>query len=207
MRYCTNCGTKSSDDTAKFCAACGVKFPVETQGDTQTTEVQCENKNNVNNKKRNVLIFLALAILAGSIIIVCFTAFSHRSSEPTLSRCVELLGTPIENILEDDDFTVKGILDINIAKSTTDDVFGVNGEIVIFILEDEENVNIVTWQSKDDIRLTTTEINTFVDNVIDIYGKPIESDEEGTYLWCDDDLSVMLKTEENEINMTFVNGE
>lgn len=206
MRYCTNCGAPSNDDKAKFCAACGFMFPVQMQNNNQVTETECKNHNNRNNKKKNILVFSSLAILIFSIIVICFTMFSHRSSDPTLSRCAELVGSPIEDILENDDYRLTSFYGITTAKTTTDDVFGVSGEIVIFILEDEEHVDIVTWQSKDSVRLTATEINTFVDSLISIYGKPLDSGEEDIYLWYNDDLSIMLKTESNEIYMIFANG-
>ena len=210
MKYCTNCGAEINDENAKFCANCGCEMQSHIVGSQQMGE-QPSPKAKLSQKKTIIISSIVAAfvlVLLGITLFILPNSFSN-SSEPTLSHAIELIGTPCEDILSNTSFSIENILGITVAKSKTEDVFGIAGGYVIFVLEDEEYIDIVTWQSDDNIRLTEQEIKSFLNEMINVYGKPINSsdDSEDSYLWHNDEHSIMLNTENREIYIVISIGE
>lgn len=209
MKYCTKCGTLMQDDD-NFCPSCGFATTITTTNQTQISN-RCDTifkstppKPKCKKFKFIIPIIFGILIIFGFII---FSIFSSKStSEPTLKYCEELLGIPTENILSNDEFAITSFFDITTAKAKTPDVFNVKGEISIFILEDDEIVNIVTWQSKDNVKLTESEIEYFVERMIKLYGKP-ESESEDKYMWHNKKFGLSLSTEDKEIYLMFVDND
>ena len=136
-----------------------------------------------------------------------FVFTSCQSKPSPLTEIEKIVGKPSEDILSDDTYKVSNSIgDIKIVRKTTNDVFGIVGEITIFILSDEKYIDIVTWQSTNKSPLTEKEIKTFVDGMKEIYGKPIDSSK-NNYMWQNDELGINLKIDENEVYLTFVNNQ
>ena len=128
--------------------------------------------------------------------------FTGNSKEKALADSEALLGVSREKILSDKSFTSKDeIAGIIIIKRTTDNLFGVAGENILFILPEDEQVNIATWQSQENISLTNADIENFIDGMEDAYGEPIS--EEDSYLWDVEDFMVMLKISTEEVYITW----
>ena len=146
--------------------------------------------------KKNIRILPLVLVLLFAICI-----FSSCQSTPAPFREIEkLLGTPCEKILSDKTFTVKeSILGITTVKKETEKVFGVAGEIEIFLMSDDENVEIITWQSTG--ALDKTEIDAFVDGMKNSYGSIDNSSDTTGFMWD----NIFLKTENNEIYVVFTN--
>ena len=118
--------------------------------------------------------------------------FLGDSKEKALSDSEDLLGVSREKILSDETFTSKDeVAGIIIIKRTTDDLFGVAGENILFILPEDERVNIATWQSFENVSLTTAEIESFISGMEEAYGEPASTDD--SYLWTEEDFMVMLE--------------
>lgn len=124
------------------------------------------------------------------------------SSTPTpFVELEKILGTPCKEILSNDGYKVTSIMDIQIAKKATDDIFGVSGQIEIYIMPDDEHISIVTWQSTNN-SLTETEISQFIDNIEKAY-KEYEVSE---YLWQTDKSIINLQVDENDNSLTVILG-
>ena len=220
---CKECGNSISD-RAECCIYCGCPIsenktqtlaePLLVMRENQSAAVDVEKQMPKHRKKTTtkarvskklIGIFAAIVIVVFAILIFTNSS-SEMQSEPTIDYAIELLGTPCEKVLSNDAFSVSSFFDINIAKAKTENVFGIAGEYDIFIFDDQEYIDIVTWQSEEGTKHTDTEIESLVNGMIDTYGNPIDSSD-GPYLWQNEKYSMMLDVEDGEISIVITNGE
>ena len=199
MKYCPKCGSAINTIDAKFCSNCGFQLETPTIHSGQSRK-QVDFQN-IKSKK--------FAIPAITIIFIAIVVFFARNnpmmSNPVLQECVDLLGTSCENILNDNAYKTSSLLGITIAEKKTEDLFGVDGGIKVFILEYDEPINIVTWQSKENIELTDKEIATLVNGLKKEYGTPTSEDE--SLLWHTKDFTVSVKATYDEVYIAWADGD
>lgn len=205
MKYCTNCGTQINDLNAKFCPMCATPVNAKTSAKSKSIELPLP-KVKLPNKKMSLIVIATIIVV--SVIILGKILFSGNTSEPTLANSEKLLGTSCEKIINNDKFDVRYTYGIAIAKAETKDVFGISGENVIFILSDDQKyIDIVTWQSEDDVELTEKEIDKFLNGMKKVYGKYLDSSEEGSYTWDKKDFVVMLELDNDGAYISWIMGD
>ena len=194
--YCPNCGTQANDESANFCFACGFRV--------QTTELNVQEPEKVRRSRLSKNKVVLMSLLAVVILFVAGTIciITTPTSEPTLARCENLVGAPVEDILNNDDFNISKLLDIRMATAKTDKVFDVSGEIQFVFTVDEEYIEMVTWMSDDNVKLTESEIATFVEGMTKVYGKPEEPSDD-LYMWDTKQHDISVFVNSSKIMVTF----
>ena len=199
--YCPNCGAQIHDEAANFCSAFGFQL--------QNTRLNIQDQIKLHLfkllKSKTALIAILAVVILFSVGIIGIIA--TLASEPTLTRCENLVGAPVEDVLNNDDFDITTLFDIIMATSKTDKVFDVSGKIEFVFTADDEYIDMVTWTSDDNVRLTESEITTFIKGMTKVYGKPKElSDDNDLYFWQTKQFEISVMITDNEINVYFVDN-
>ena len=199
MKYCAKCGTQVNEEVANFCPSCGFQI--------QNTELNAKEPTNPQHPKftKSKVTLISILVAVAIFVIGIISIIATPTSEPTLARCENLVGAPIEDILNSDDYNISKLLDIRMVTAKTDKVFGVNGEIQFVFTEDDECIDMVTWMSDDNVRLTESEIAAFVEGMMEVYGKPKESSDD-LYIWNTKQRSISVFVDDDEIMVNFCNN-
>lgn len=194
--YCPNCGTQVNDEAANFCFACGFRV--------QSTELNVQEPAKVRRSRLSKSKVVLMSLLAAVILFVAGIMYiiTMSTSEPTLTRCENLVGAPVEDILNNNDFNIIKLLDVRMATAKTDKVFDVSGEIQFVFTVDEECIEMVTWMSDDNVKLTESEITTFVEGMTKVYGKP-EEQSDNLYMWSTKQHDISVFVNDSKIMVTF----
>ena len=194
--YCPNCGTQTNDETAKFCSACG--FQVQSI-ELNTQEPTKHHRFKFSKGKIILMSIIAVVILFAIVTIAIITT---SISEPTLTRCENLVGTPVKDVLNNDEFNITKLLDVRMATTNTSEVFGVSGKIQFVFTVDDAHIELVTWTSEDNTSLTESKIATFVEGMTKVYGKPEEASD-NLYMWNTKQHNISVFIDDGKIMVTF----
>lgn len=214
MNYCTQCGSKIIEENAKFCSNCGLSISL-LPNDTSVIQSNSIPPKQKNKRKHKIILFIVIiSILFIVSLVLCLIVFNpfdsnvvnSLKSERTLKKSISLLGTPCDDILDDHTFTFSSSMGITVAKKTTNNIFGIEGENVIFILPSDEYVTIVTWQSLEEVTLTEEQIEVFLEGMKDIYGEPSDTSDKNSYLWETNTCIINLQIDENDDSIYIVFG-
>lgn len=196
MAYCTHCGYKIPDKNANYCVKCGsnlketpsinIVFPKDKQ------------KKYTCSRKKSLTFIIVIALIS----LMAFFIFIYPSKSVIVLKAGEhLLGTSCEDILDDDSFSISKSLGIYVATKSTDDLFGIPGKYQIFILPDEEYANIITWEGKIYGKLSDEKLQTLIDGMKMVYGTPLDSSDNSSFLWEKDEFCVFLTIDEKNITI------
>ena len=200
MMYCPNCGIQVNDKTANFCSACGFQIQHAKSNVQEPAKPQFSKL-----PKGKVALVSAILAVVAILIAGIIGIIATPISEPTLTRCENLVGAPVEDVLNNEDINISKLLDIRMATVKTDKVFDVSGEIQFIFTVDDEYIDMVTWKSEDNVKLTESEIATFVEGMTKVYGKPEESSKDNDlYFWQTKQLEISVMISDDEISVLFV---
>lgn len=189
MKYCANCGHPIQDESAKFCSMCASPLPDEITETPPSPETLCEQQ--IQQKKKRWRIYL-IGSISIVIVLILFFVFTQKNVDPVLYKAENMLNLSCEDILRNEDFRVTSLFGVKVAKAKSDELFGIHGEYKIFITEGQEYVQTVTWESRDGIRLSDDEIDTFLRGMRKAYGILIIESDDGSYVWENNDFGVMM---------------